>query len=194
MRERHVQRLCRALCLWRSDSKWFCVTKCTVHMLQAHMLQAHMLRAIVTEWFVWVEAFALQSLIGTELKPGDWTLRLLQRGEGLPRFGRPISKAFYISHFTFSVLFFHTPKNIALKDSQVWQYTQQRICKFTKLFLTSISAFWFWAHKVDPVGFISPSLQRRKLRSWNTDCLDQSHTVNEWPNQDLKLDLWSPNH
>lgn len=38
---------------------------------QAHMLQAHMLRAIVTEWFVWVEAFALQSLIGTELKPGD---------------------------------------------------------------------------------------------------------------------------
>lgn len=101
-----------------------------------------------------------------------------------------------ILRFTFYIfcLVFPYTKNIALKDSQVWQYTQQRICKFTKLFLTSISAFWFWAHKVDPVGFISPSLQRRKLRSWNTDCLDQSHTVNEWPNQDLKLDLWSPNH
>lgn len=175
MREQNVQRLYKALCLWRSESKWFCVTKCTVHSAYATSNSDEMVcvgggLCLTDSYWHRVEAWRL------EFK----TYKEVRACQGWKAYLKGI-------RFPFSLLFFHTPKNIVLKGSQVWQCTQQRICEFVKFFLTSISTFWFWTYKVEPVGFISPSSQSKKLCFWNTNCLDQSHTVNEWPSQDLGL-------
>lgn len=116
MREQHVQRLYRALCLWRSDSKWFCVTKCTVHSTYATSNSDGMVcvgggLCLTVSYWHRVEAWRLN-------------FKTLTKRWGPVKVWKAYLKGI---RFTFSLLFFYTPKNIVLKDSQVWQCTQQNL-------------------------------------------------------------------